>query len=727
MRRNGRQLIITSRHVRHTISTMVQKDPVKALIELITNADDSYARMEENGQEVSGRITVDVIEKRGDEFSLLRVTDEAEGFDPADLELKLGRMGESTSGLEEGLNVRGFFGDGLKEAVLGLGVGGRVSSCRERHLASAELYWNEAREPIFYPPAKPQVATRALREKFQLPRKGNGTVVEVEVAREIRLPRHERLIQELMLHVALRDIVQNEQRHLLLRRLGSNGKELHSDLIKYRDPVADTAFNPVRKRGVVPGYPKAQFDLVLNRAREELSGPEEGMKRIGGLVVQSRRALVDITFFGHENRPGTEYLFGRVTCDYLYDLLRKGEMVVTKYRAGLARENEFVRRLSAEVDRLIDPIIRAEADRLQDSAQANDPQTRKRLDEACRELNQIARDELELTGPGDDSNQAPFRFERRQYRVTLGHERVVRLLASDELLEDAAIAGIEIEGEGLNARPLSVQLDPADARDGLVMAEVTLEGKSLLAEGHILARFEDHIAEASVQIVDPQIPRQPFGFDQETYRPVVGHWSAVTLKIQVPQILKSLGKVAFSTEEEVIQVRPGTAEVDAKEAHGEWLSVPAEVFGDQVGQTDTLIAKLGKHEARAAIVVSTERKPSERRPRGGAIRSIEFNETKENPPQRTLFVDGVIRIFVNEPSIRRYLKKAEDRSLPASRALTAELVLQAFCRYLAPQMAERTLFGFGDEGAGSVDAILRIQDALTKQYGERIHGIINPR
>jgi hypothetical protein len=726
MRSKGRKLIISNRHVRHTIATMVQKDPVKALIELITNSDDSYARLEERGEKVSGRITVAILERRGGEPSLLRVTDEAEGFSTEDLEVKLGRMGESTSGLDMGADVRGFFGDGLKEAILGLGVGGSVSSIQGRLYVSGQLYWEEE-QATFYPPGRPRPVTGAIRKQLQIPRGKNGTLVEIEVAQEVRIPRHETLQHELALHVALRDIVQNPARTLILQRLTSNGKIQYSDPIRYKDPIPDPAFKTVKKHGQVPGYPGSDFHLEVRRATEELPGVEAGMKRLGGLVVQSRRALVDITFFGHENRPGTEYLFGRLQCDYLYQLLQQGEMVVTKYRAGLSKENEFVRKLGAEVDRLLDPIVQAEAKRLQQSESSNDPQTRKRLDEACRELNRIAREELDLTGPGDEGNESelgPFRFEYKHYRMLRDRERLVRLWVAEDLLDGPTAIELDIDGDGLSANPTSIKLDPADARNGMVPGDVMLTGSTPLENGRIAATLETHLAEAEVEVIELQ-PREPFSFDQEVYRPAVGHWTKVTLKIQVPQALEGRAEVAFSMELGNVKIRPETVEVDSAQAPGEWLSVTGEVFGEQVGQADELIARMNEYEAQATVVISTERQRSERKDKGGVINRIEFNTTKENPTQRTFFKDGVIWIFVNEPSIRRYLKTPEDRTLPAGRAITAELVLQAFCRYLAPQKAERTLIGIGDEA--SVDAILRIQDGLIKQYGERIHGIINPR
>ncbi len=724
MKTRGRKLVISNRHLRHSIATMVQNDPVRALVELITNSDDSYARLEAGGEQVSGKILVDIIERRSGEPSIIRVSDEAEGFSAEELELKLGRMGESTSGLEDGVAVRGFFGDGLKEALLGLGGGGTVYAIQDNRFVSAELRW-EGGEPTFYPPVPPSRVTRALRRQYQLPTQ--GSTVEIEVGSNIRLPRHETLQQDLMLHVALRDIVQNPDRQLFLRRVSSAGKELKTDQITYHDPLAAPEFKPVTAEGRVPGYENAKFTLVVKRAKEELTGAEMGMKRIGGLVVQSKRALVDITLFGHENRPGTERLFGRLTCDYLYDMLSKGEMVVTKYRAGLAKENEFVKRLAAEVDKILEPIVKQEANRLQQLAHAEDPLTRRRLDEARRELNKIAHDELELTGPGDEAAPAPFQFEYTNYRVYVGDSRVSRLLISSDILDGPQTVKLSAPSKEVEIEPTRLRIDPQEAIQGRITAELTLKGKDLLEEGFLVAQLGPHRTEARLVVMEPPPPPKPFSFEHDNYRATVGQWRDVVLRIQVSRVLSGPNEVTFSIEGENIRFRPDSVQVEPSQARSDWLPVTVQVFGDQVGQTDTLVATMNRHVAKTTITISTQREHNKREDKGGLIQDIIFDDTKENPAQRTLFLDGVIRIYVNEPSIRRYLKRPEDRNAPAGRAVQAELVLQAFCRYLAVRKTEiEPVFMSGDLGS-SMDSVLRQQDKLLKVYGEKLHSIINPR
>ena len=78
----------------------IKRDVIRALVELITNSDDSYRRLESRGKEVDGRIMIEVLRKR--QQSVFRVTDYAEGMDGNALDQALGVYAEDTSGFTEG-------------------------------------------------------------------------------------------------------------------------------------------------------------------------------------------------------------------------------------------------------------------------------------------------------------------------------------------------------------------------------------------------------------------------------------------------------------------------------------------------------------------------------------------------------------------------------------------------------------------------------------------------
>ena len=94
-------------------------DLLKGLIELITNCDDSYARLEKSGIQADGRIDIEVDRRPRTKSTIIRVVDWAEGMDEDRLERCVGNYGGDTSG-QIG---RGVFGMGLKDTINAFGTG----------------------------------------------------------------------------------------------------------------------------------------------------------------------------------------------------------------------------------------------------------------------------------------------------------------------------------------------------------------------------------------------------------------------------------------------------------------------------------------------------------------------------------------------------------------------------------------------------------------------------
>lgn len=129
----SRDLKIDKRVAKLLSFSAIKKDPVRALVELITNSDDSYRVLESHGYLMAGTIMVEVVRKHKN--SIFTVIDQAEGFDAKTMDERVGGFGTYTS---KGLDVRGFFGRGLKEAILGLGCG-KVISVKDNYLYQCTL------------------------------------------------------------------------------------------------------------------------------------------------------------------------------------------------------------------------------------------------------------------------------------------------------------------------------------------------------------------------------------------------------------------------------------------------------------------------------------------------------------------------------------------------------------------------------------------------------------
>ncbi|MCK4827537.1 hypothetical protein KA005_68040, partial [bacterium] len=91
------------------------RDVFDALVELITNSDDSYHRMFIRGKICNdgGQVLVEYREQRGGEPSLIGVRDRAEGMNIVEMIDKFGNVGTKTSNLGD----RGFMARGAKDCT----------------------------------------------------------------------------------------------------------------------------------------------------------------------------------------------------------------------------------------------------------------------------------------------------------------------------------------------------------------------------------------------------------------------------------------------------------------------------------------------------------------------------------------------------------------------------------------------------------------------------------
>src|SRR5712692_7739131 len=91
------------------------RDVFDALVELITNSDDSYHRLYRNGliENDGGRILLEHCEQRKGQRSILRVHDRAEGMSLEEMREKLADVGTKRSQSGD----RGFMSRGLKDCT----------------------------------------------------------------------------------------------------------------------------------------------------------------------------------------------------------------------------------------------------------------------------------------------------------------------------------------------------------------------------------------------------------------------------------------------------------------------------------------------------------------------------------------------------------------------------------------------------------------------------------
>ena len=475
----------------------IRKDVLRALVEIITNSNDSYSRLEDAGLQVGGEIIIDIWRKHKN--SVIRVRDFAEGMDDARMDKVVGTYGEATSGLKEDKHVRGMWGRGLKDAIFGLGYG-YVNSIRDETLYRSALLLKDG-VPTF-DLNEPIPATRELRTKHGIP-DGNGTVIEIILSREdVKVPQFENLRNYLQRHFELRTIMGNPSRLIILRALVGADKVKVEHVLSYKPPMGEKVLD---ENFEIEGYP-ASAHLQLLRSNIQLSTRgEEGDYADAGLLVISQSTVISLTMLKFENDPYASFFYGSLECDYLHDLMKNDEPVLTATRDGINWTLPFAKALKHAVESRIEPLVQVEREHaMQDEQMKLDKRLRKKLDKTIRELNVIASSELsDQPSAGRGIEPPPAGLEFVPGRVFVQTGQMVTLTLHAKLsgrLYDGSMVFIVSDNPEVEVLTPKVQVKALKDHPEIGIAKVQVEGKQVGSEGVVTAYMSDHKAQALVQV-----------------------------------------------------------------------------------------------------------------------------------------------------------------------------------------------------------------------------------
>jgi len=103
------------RYKRQNMERAMRGKIERGLVELITNSDDSYRDLEdEGGKLASGKIRIEIERRKKGQSSIVIVRDRAGGMSREEMFRKLGTLGRRTSGFEKGKARRGLHGRGAR-------------------------------------------------------------------------------------------------------------------------------------------------------------------------------------------------------------------------------------------------------------------------------------------------------------------------------------------------------------------------------------------------------------------------------------------------------------------------------------------------------------------------------------------------------------------------------------------------------------------------------------
>lgn len=496
---SSRKLQYADRVALQQADQAIRKDVFRALVEVITNSNDSYARLEQAGWSVSGEIVIEVHRKHKN--SILRVRDYAEGMTDSRMDKVVGTYGEATSGLKEDKHVRGMWGRGLKDSIFGLGHGS-VQSFKGGNFYSCSLLIKQG-IPTFMLDA-PMRATAAVRQEHDIPQ-GNGTILEIIMSRtDVKVPQFDNFRNYLQRHFELRPIMSNPRRRLILRDFGPDGRVRQEHVLGYKSPRGEKVLG---ERFKVAGTSAAvRLDVFRSSIQLSTRG-EEGDYADGGLLVVSKGTVISLTMLKFENDPYAAYFYGTMQCDHLHDLLKNDEPVLTATRDGVNWTHPFARVLKLAVEEKLGPLIEAERRHaVHDEQTRLDKQLRHKIDHALHELNSIALSELSERREDGAHKTIPLPpsgigfFPERAFVQTGQHIHLtLRVDLREKAQAGATVSVISNSPELFVTAPQAV-IRPHKHDPSVGEARVRVEGRQVGSEGKITAYLGKLHAEAMVQV-----------------------------------------------------------------------------------------------------------------------------------------------------------------------------------------------------------------------------------
>jgi hypothetical protein len=378
----------TARAFKQDSEDAMKGDVIRALIELVTNADDAY-------NSKGGEIQIRLLKSESPYQVKISVHDKATGLDADGLEKAFARLGDLNQKFVGDMGTRGLFGRGAKD-VAALGKA-RFASIRAGRFSSLEIDPVKAKfnmEDIDESP------TRSAYEECLLKEGESGLTAELFVATIHRIPSATDMVTKLQNHVQLRDLLNRNDVFYFDER---------SKLEVKLNGLVPTGEKVIDQELTIPRFKHPVKIEIYRLPVKESSTLDE--YSVHGLVVSGRGAAYENSFLHLSKRPEAGWFCGRLDAPEIHDLARSIDTdksasqlnptrIVSRQRDGLVQNHPYFRALGSEVEKVLKPLFDAIAD--EEGAQRKEgDKLRKRFDALSQVLANTLQEILDEADAGE--------------------------------------------------------------------------------------------------------------------------------------------------------------------------------------------------------------------------------------------------------------------------------------------------------------------------------------
>jgi hypothetical protein len=495
---------MSSRLIRQLSQGTIQ-GPIDAIVELVTNSEDSYTRLKPYGDiEILFRVLKKPEKRRK---AVLGVRDEAEGMTYNKL-LESLEFGPRVSGQKAGSKIRGFLGRGMKEAILGLGRG-YIITRKGEEISIADVFFDESNEPRYRiwqnPPLKPIRSMLRKHTSFTIP-KTNGTIVFVSIEREVGIPQRENLRSQILNHYALRKILMRQGRKVrLFYRDQKNEQQTWT--IKYEIPATKVVLD----KDLDIGYGEENAHLTVYESEEILDKERPGNLQFSksGILITTEDVVLDNRLFAYQNESAAYYFHGELSVPCFARQFEKDDFSsLSMQRNGLDPRHEIFKALEKTCNRELAPLIEKKRIELAGPSAPRIPDARqKQLENICKILNDLTADfEFETPNMGQGGaarNGGPPSVTIIPSYVVVYPEQVRALSvyaprSSDHDTGDSAF--ISLEGSGVSLVDSSIYLSPVKDSEKTLYGFFRVRGELLGHKVTAKASFRGMVALSTIEV-----------------------------------------------------------------------------------------------------------------------------------------------------------------------------------------------------------------------------------
>lgn len=499
---------------KHRVMIQQAKGTIKglldAVVELVTNSDDSFRKLEESRVDLTNP-TINVFLHRavGGQCIQLTVSDNASGMSREDL-LNAIKFGGITSGFLEGRKVRGFFGRGLKEAIIALGEGKVLT--RKNGVLSAVRIWVSGfgwdRRVVY---DDETTISNEEWERWGLSRSDGTAIIISNISPDYKLPTHRTFEDQLTNHFALRDINSNPRRNINLwfktERRGNLDPSEEGVSIRFDRPDGKIVFDKKIKFGKKG---KNVAKLILRESNQPLFYSGNNPCSLAGLLVKSEGAILENTLFKFGANPAGAYFFGEVVVPEIAESLRKGEGegLISANRTGLDWRDDSLKDLAKEVEVVLDPLIRGkekDLERASDETKLSNKDQRFKK-ELCKLLGDILKTELKdiISPPINPGELDGIEIRPIFANVKVSSARSFAVYLPKWLDEIVPVSELELRSTNpaIPIDDINFSFHPHNEHSDLLVGSFKVIGKGVGEEAQLIAKLGEYTGTAEVRVVE---------------------------------------------------------------------------------------------------------------------------------------------------------------------------------------------------------------------------------